>query len=912
MNMLRSIGITTLLLAAVTAASGAVVPVSQAETDAWLLHVIPLPKEVAIDSKAVVGADEVAVVLGRKNASQLERIAAQEVVALFEEKAGVKPPLARVVRSRGWNIIVGVADEQGRLAGLAVPGLERIRQVPNAEQAYVIAPVEQNALALTATDPRGVYYAAKTLQHLLRPKFSGTGQDATVEIPLARIVDWPDMPERGQWGGGWLAGPIQWMADRKLNLCEMHPPLSTARGRYSATVTSDGEGVVDLDTSLLEQGARCALKVVPIVRHADQWNRTNVFEMLPETRGVPDEYMKAQNRPVACFSKEATVRVLGDWIVSLAQQLPLESRDVSVWLGEDHHCMCEQCLAQGPFVLQAKAIAQGYERAKKVRPDLRLRVLLTEASYDSNDKVLAALPPEIGVTYYHTDRTYLSDRNPMIYPLLAEYVKGGGWLGVYPQLTPDKNTVAPWSGPQFIKFRMQEFVDKGVQSLAGYTVPALRFYDFNVTASAEWSWNAHGRDEREFALAYFTQQGVSDPEKAADWAVMLGPVGWDVYGPQDLYYLLHQRHGEILQGISEGRWPQLGEGPYAYLPDEEHISRNLQTCVAAMELAKEVGEPAMALETRVIEGYLKVLQAVYEIGQVVEGKEELTEQEKQAAAHWLGELDAATDQTVTGLKAWHQVVAPEIKHSRIENTRVMTEEFTGAIGVYVRGLGVQAPPPVENPETAIKVPAGEGPAIGVYHGGYQDTSEYLAETFREQNLRAFMLPRLDSAALAACDVLLLPQCAVSRFFNHAATDVRAFVQKGGGVMLTHDAVGYRIHNAMFPEIGTGVANPKLGTALVTQVHPVTEGFEVGDTIDYGYSYDHIAMEPGPDGEVVMADREDHPAVVVGDFGEGKVILNGMLPGQATLSKGSSSSESREPQGAELKFVLNAVRWLAAR
>lgn len=90
--------------------------------------------------------------------------------------------------------------------------------------------------------------------------------------------------------------------------------------------------------------------------------------------------------------------------------------------------------------------------------------------------------------------------------------------------------VCPWSGPQFIKALMSEFVDKRLRCLCAYTAPTNRFYEFNVTAAAEWSWNAHGRNEREYSLAWAARQGLSDPEKAADWAATLGPVGWDVYG----------------------------------------------------------------------------------------------------------------------------------------------------------------------------------------------------------------------------------------------------------------------------------------------------------------------------------------------------------------------------------------------
>jgi len=88
--------------------------------------------------------------------------------------------------------------------------------------------------------------------------------------------------------------------------------------------------------------------------------------------------------------------------------------------------------------------------------------------------------------------------------------------------------------------------------------PDNRFYDFNVTAAAEWSWNAQGscfaakrkRSEREFALAWATRRRLSDPEKAADWATMRaigGKVGWDVYGSGIPYPQFFGRTADLIR-----------------------------------------------------------------------------------------------------------------------------------------------------------------------------------------------------------------------------------------------------------------------------------------------------------------------------------------------------------------------------
>jgi hypothetical protein len=53
---------------------------------------------------------------------------------------------------------------------------------------------------------------------------------------------------------------------------------------------------------------------------------------------------------------------------------------------------------------------------------------------------------------------------------MEDYIKEGHWLGVYPLLCSSWKDILPWSGPQFIKYRMTEFADKGLFSEAGYTV----------------------------------------------------------------------------------------------------------------------------------------------------------------------------------------------------------------------------------------------------------------------------------------------------------------------------------------------------------------------------------------------------------------------------------------------------------
>ncbi|MCM8762360.1 MAG: hypothetical protein NC929_03470, partial [Candidatus Omnitrophica bacterium] len=146
----------------------------------------------------------------------------------------------------------------------------------------------------------------------------------------------------------------------------------------------------------------------------------------------------------------------------------------------------------------------------------------------------------------------------------------------------------------------------------------------------------------------------------------------------------------------------------------------------------------------------------------------------------------------------------------------------------------------EHPEVPIMVPEGKGPRIGVYHGGWG--TESIIKVLEKEGMRVFSLPRLDADALSYyVDVLIIPQCYNSRFFNQAIKEIREFVERGGGLLLTHDAVGYREHEVVFPEIGKGIKNPFLDKVKIVKNHPVTEGFRIGEEIEHKY-YDHVGME----------------------------------------------------------------------
>ena len=657
--------------------------VSKEEAEQWLRWVIPLPRQIAIDRKAVVPADQVAITLAPK-ASPLERSGAAGLAEVLKKKTGAQ---IRIGEGRNaetaFQIVIGTCGKDGRLAGRPVPGAERLFTLPSAEQAYRIVPLADHRLALVGTAPQGVYYAAKTFKQLLSASSFNADKATSATIPLAEVTDWPDLAERGLWGGS-ANEDIEWLAERKMNLVESHVELS---------LSQDGRGTAVIPTRLLARAQRHAVKLVPIITHLEQLPPA-VFARYPQLKAVGDEkvWRRIGDVTPVCFSQPKAQEILVDWLTCLARYP--EVTDVNVWLSENEvPCQCEKCKAVNPFVLQTRLALRAWEAAKRIKPTLRLRMLLTQGSYRSNDKVLAGVPREVGITYYDGGRTYDSSREPMIYPLLEKYAAEGRWLGCYPQLTASWRIVCPWSGPQFIKARMSEFAAKRLQCLCGYATPSNRFYEFNVTAAAEWSWNASGRSEREFSLAWATRQGLADPEKAADWAVTLGPVGWDVYGGRVPFIWVYSGVAGMLQ---QGK-PRLGSGIFVYFPTKEHFDHDLAVCERAMHLAQDVQAPALVEETRVIRGMVRMLKGLYLMAAATAAGKKMAPDDRQRAAAALALIDEGSRDAHDGLLSWGAAVAPELvpkslgSASRLADTLECLERIAAEASDVAQGLGINDP-----------------------------------------------------------------------------------------------------------------------------------------------------------------------------------------------------------------------------
>ncbi len=641
-------------------------PVTFEDARSWLRFVIPMPQRVRIEGQLRLAPSDLRFRL-RPGASEVEHAAVRRLAEQLRQKAGIKG------FEGSFPIVIGVCDAQGRLGGTPVPGAESLDTCPNADQAYLITPLAERGLAVAAKSEPGGCSGATTLGQLLGAR----AEKDAISVPLGQILDWPDLEERGQWGGS-STRDIAYLAERKMNLIEAHSKFSLDTG---------GRGVASIDVEAQREARLHGIKWVPIITHLDQLTRTGLFERYPQLKGKGPKAQSSWGRDVfaACFSEPKMSEVLADWFASLAS---IEGvTDINTWLSESHvQCGCPKCAQANQYVLEATACIRAWQLARQKHPRVRLRILLTQGSYTVNDKLLALAPPEVGVTYYDGGRTYDSSREPMIYPLLENYARQGRWLGCYPQLTASWRIVCPWSGPQFIKFRMSEFVDKRLRCLCGYATPDNRFYDFNVTAAAEWSWNARGRSEEQFALAWATRRGLADPQKAARWAVLLGPVGWDVYGSGIPY---PHFFGDSARWIRSK--PAFGKNFLRYFPSLAHIERDLAVCDQALGLAQELGDPALLAETRVIRGYVGMVQGLVRIASAIQGQKELAPPEARLAQEAFKQLATSGRQTAEALHQWKQIVASDCTAPRIADTVEVTEKTVASVAKALASMGVQTP-----------------------------------------------------------------------------------------------------------------------------------------------------------------------------------------------------------------------------
>ena len=283
------------------------------------------------------------------------------------------------------------------------------------------------------------------------------------------------------------------------------------------------------------------------------------------------------------------------------------------------------------------------------------------------------------------------------------------------------------------------------------------------------------------------------------------------------------------------------------------------------------------------------------------------------------QLERADGQSIKALDA----ILAEDKRER--SPRIMVPEGLSRIAVYGQAAGAGGKPVqcvrrsapiiglseehVEEHELRTgppRVPPGDGMRVGVVDGGFGSTS-ILKALKLETKMRVFPLYNFIPESVAACDVIVLPQLKdPARLDDAVRKRLREFVLKGGGLVVTHDAVGYRNHPALFPEVAVkGVTHPKATDCKLVAEHEIAKGVKAPDGFRHSY-FDRVLVQPGAKGSVVVTDADGKAIVVAGRAEAGRYVADGMATG---LGPKNEDVPLKDP---EKQLLVNMVRWAGSK
>jgi hypothetical protein len=98
---------------------------------------------------------------------------------------------------------------------------------------------------------------------------------------------------------------------------------------------------------------------------------------------------------------------------------------------------------------------------------------------------------------------------------------------------------------------------------------------------------------REFAQAWATRWGFNDSEAVAEWAELVGPVGWNLYGAGHAAIPFIDVLISGARQVSEKTPPQLGQGLWRYLTTTQHLAHDLEAAKRVVAIAERLQAPPL-------------------------------------------------------------------------------------------------------------------------------------------------------------------------------------------------------------------------------------------------------------------------------------------------------------------------------
>ncbi|MFP4384823.1 MAG: hypothetical protein ACLFSE_12325, partial [Spirochaetia bacterium] len=278
--------------------------------------VIPLPREMEISGSKLTDIGAVILEIGPSVPGNHPFVISAVRLLEHDREESLKGSFIIKLSMEG-------ADEQEREV------INRLNSVKNPEQAYGILPLrskkEMTGLAILATAPYGLYAGARTLEAFIQKS------DGRFMMPEIRIVDWPEIAGRAQWGGD-IEDVTGWMGRWKLNEAAVY-----------ADITGDTQIDVGLSREKLDEIRSRGLELVPYLRHLEIMAQYAGFLANKEVTNTPDpaKALPPEYIPGLCMSSPATEVMVSRWLSAIAELKDIPA--IEIRLSEDRTpCFCSQ------------------------------------------------------------------------------------------------------------------------------------------------------------------------------------------------------------------------------------------------------------------------------------------------------------------------------------------------------------------------------------------------------------------------------------------------------------------------------------------------------------------------------------------------------------------------------------------
>lgn len=572
------------------AASVQVKRVCVSEADQIKRHLLPLPHEISIERKVVLAPGDIGI-RSSTTTDGTARDVTGRLRELFNDRADVDATGDR------FEILVGVLDRDDALDGIKLDNARRLRAVPNHEQAYLIQPASGNRLIVAGLSDRGVLYGVATLCQLMAADFNSK----SVSIPLASVLDWPDFDDRGFWH--MPLKEIPWLASLKFNQFHCAIYFSVAPDRKAepqmATGIADAPATGAQLSAAFTAARAHGAEVAPGIIHMDFWERccAGFASTYPETVGKGEAakggYFETKGYRVPCASNPQLTKTLTELMTALASR---GASDIYVWVSEypGGQCECEPCMTEGQFQAETSAAIAAWRQVRETHPDLKLRLFFGAGGFTPGEKwfpdyprqavnaILENLPKEVRMC------VSLGIKEQM----LEDFVAHGGLVTrcfIVSLLFWDRFCC------QHIQNRMRRLHATKMHGVSQYFDGSFEdvhgSLDLQISALAEYSWNANGRSIAEFGASWATHRGDKHPQAFGEWLSLMSTMVAQTSSMEQFIW-----SGSWLGELSDAL---TGRKTDPVRADAGPIDHTIEACRTALEYSKYFEAKRLPLHTEV-------------------------------------------------------------------------------------------------------------------------------------------------------------------------------------------------------------------------------------------------------------------------------------------------------------------------